>query len=188
MIYFMSYDKEEYGYKTTTVVVWLCGDRLPTLDYLIEGCVDNRAGYGSLLVAERLRKLFEEAKSQGYTRGETSLVTRYTAKVAFHFQHYREDGDSKQYCSPSLDIGSDWPRMDRSHKLVKRLERAWKNIWIRRVFDNPQDLITVLKRLRAAPLDYLSWVNTSMVLYVSREKVRKPEACNRTSAVLEQRA
>jgi hypothetical protein len=175
MLYYNIYDREEFGYTTTYVYVWLCGDKLPTLDHLIEGCINNWAGYGSLLVADKFRIAFEDAKAQGFTRGDTSMLYR-TARVRFCFQHYKDEHPNAglQYCDPWVEVSNEWPRLERDYGLVRRLERAWKRyIPHSRVFGTPKELIEVLKRLRAAEITLFP-CRDSEVVYVTREKLSRP--------------
>lgn len=182
VIYYLNQTRTESGYTTTYVDIWLCGAKLPTLDYLIEGCVDNRAGYENQRVADALREAFKGAKATGFTRADTSMVAR-AAKAAVSFQWYDQgvlDPDDR-YCEPHFDFGHELPRIEGGLKLVKRIERQWRRRFPgARPFTNPEDLVEVLRRLRAVELvhweykyDGSAGFSGSTLLYCSAEKLSR---------------
>jgi len=58
-------NRSEHGYNYTDVHVSRV--EMCTLQYAIEGCVDNKAGYGDPEVAKELEVEFRKALEQGYT-------------------------------------------------------------------------------------------------------------------------
>lgn len=178
MLYYRCYDHTEFGFTITYVDIWLCGNKLPSIEEQIEGCIDNRAGYQDQQTADRLRELFELARDKGFTRADTSMLGR-AAKATIVLQHYRGDTDpDDRYCDPWFDLGRELPRIEGGLKLVKRLERMWKRVYPEyRPFTSPGGIVAVLKRLRAVEIELIEHVNAvpgGIRLFCTREKVSHP--------------
>ncbi len=147
---------EEYGYGYTRVTVREGVDCERLLPELIDGCVDNRAGYGTAEAAARMSERFTQLQARGYA-GVVHLSS-FEPRVALHWQHYEPrlptaGVPTKDYCEARVTFPENVAELTRSLELWTRLKRRAQGKASTYVtWHSPDALLGALVRMKAKPM------------------------------------
>jgi hypothetical protein len=141
----------EHGYTFTNITVYLdrnC-EAETLLSELIDKCVDNRAGYQSLEIAQRVGRYYEAARDRGYASVVTLL---YLPRVYVRWQHYNDvpPGSSPQYCTADISFPRNARELRPSLKLWTMLDNAVNRAAGYDRWHSPEPLMSVLARRHAS--------------------------------------
>lgn len=163
-LYFSRIERTEYSYLSSYIHVW---DReaLPTVESQIEGCVDNRAGYGTPEAAQRMLARYTHVQQLGYTHSDQTMTLASVAFVGVKFEHLRHhDHPTQRYYSARYDLGDELHRIKSGLKLAERLERAERKYYPDSYrMEDADQLVAVLRRLRAKQVDVVECDSSSVV-------------------------
>lgn len=157
VLYFSRIERTEFGYTTSHVRVWDRKDPLPTVESQIEGCIDNRAGYGSPEAAQRMLARYTYVQQLGYGRCDQTMLHASVAYVELQFQHFNHSQyPEKHYCSARYDVGDELHRIKGGLKLAERLARAERKLFPDAYrMEDPDRLIAVLRHLKAKEVEVI---------------------------------
>lgn len=145
-LYFTVDHYREHGFDHTRVRVFEADAR--SLVDLIDGCVDNKAGYGSAEAAAHLLREYSELQQRGYSHvAERGYGLSGGRSVTFTWLHSTSVG----YCSPNVDCGQKWEKIGRNVSLAQQIATRTSKL-IRRTYDMldaPDDVIGALLLLGA---------------------------------------
>lgn len=152
-LYYTRNDRTEHGYTTTYIRVWDRLTPLPAVEAQIEGCTDNKAGYGTPEAATRMCERYTFVRDAGYARADQSMV-HGGGYVEVAFQHFKSaDYPSKHYCEARYDMGSRLREIESGLKLARRLYSAERKLFPDCYrMEDPDRLVAVLRHLRAKEL------------------------------------
>jgi hypothetical protein len=173
-----------HGYDHTRITVF--SNEHCSLDDRIEGCVDNKAGYGTAEAAEKMGACYSRLKELGYTREADKAFM--SARVVLHFQHYRAHVDAPlDYCEPRIELHDKYEDIKKGTALMEKVMRkASKRMWpdrrpepSRLSIDTPKRVILALGDLKATEVDEVkagpdSW--DMFYVYPARRRLGAQEA------------
>lgn len=157
-IFFHVETGHEYGYDHTRVTIFT--NEHHSLDERVEGCVDNKAGYGTAEAAEKMSTCFTRLQELGYVHEAERVFM--SARVVLHFQHYLSTVDSElDYCEPRIELHDKYEDIKRGTALLEKVMRkASKRMWpdrkpepSRLAIDTPDRVTIALRDLKAIKVD-----------------------------------
>lgn len=164
----------EHVYKHTHITVFARSDApiMESIDSLIEGCIDNKAGYASDEVAAQCKERYEAFKRQRVT----AILAMGTEWLQYTWQHYGQD----QYCQVNIKLPSQPGELAASYRvhqyLMRRMFKAAHDYRARASHD-PAHLLRVLANRKAVELTRIANVcgPGSELCSVKPGKERPPE-------------
>lgn len=146
----------EHGYRFTEICIRQC--YVNSVQEQLDGCVDNKAGYQSLEIAQFAAAKFGKILAAGYE--STYSPVTYGLEITIRFQHYvNRDGEADGYCDPHFDtVGKGFSGMEKGMKFLRKLGSTVEKLRAepgddpRKVsshtFESPERLVTALRKLK----------------------------------------
>lgn len=143
------FETSEHGYRHTHLVIREMYEE--SLEQLMAACVDNKAGYRSVEIAQRMSRQFREMLDQGYrVRYDSSPYGLY---IHLSWQHYKGGPEGAlEYCEPRYEsLGGSYRLIHKGMafltKLGRRVERSREGGRVsNRSFEKPEPLLEILAR------------------------------------------
>lgn len=160
-LYFVVERTKPYDHERTRVRVMEATGEL--LADLLDGCVDNKAGYGTLEAAEELGREYGALLQRGYT-GLPDRWRRIHRAVTFDWLHASSGG----YCEPDVEVGDKLADIVSNTKLARAIVAV-----VGRLLDRPYDALQDPADVIAALLD-MGATECEYAEGHSRYRVREP--------------
>ena len=115
-------DAREGSYTMKYITVCVMGES--ALADKIDGCIDNKARYGTDEYAKRALDRYRELESMGATAVYEPTFSSGTLSFTLKWQLFRDEGGVKEWCEVSyVDLGRRMEAIDKAVKFVKRVAR-----------------------------------------------------------------
>lgn len=152
-----------HGYRFTEIHVREC--RFRSVEEQIESCVDNKAGYQSVEIAQQQETKFRRILAAGHE--STYDAESYGLEITLSYQHYiGSSGTPDGYCDPRYDtLGRNFRSVEQSVKFLRKIgttvekRRCSENgSDFRKVsshsFESPERVIAALRKLKAVEVSF----------------------------------
>lgn len=149
-----TYQSEAHGYQFTHVVVR--DMYVEDVEEHLERTVDNKAGYGTMAIAEKEGRRFQAMLDAGHDRYFEHKT--YGRTIHLKWQHYERDEDGRQrYCSVAYeDLGRSFGQIENAMRFLRVVGRRVQKDWggdprgtvTDHNFKTPQEVLRVLARMK----------------------------------------
>jgi hypothetical protein len=114
-IFFRTWTGHEHGYDKTFVRVYR--SKAQSVDELIEGCIDNKAGYGDVSAAARIREQYQTVKDAGYLAIVDTPLYEPSVTLAWLHSTYGS------YCRPHVSAGDTFESIEMGMTLLRHIAK-----------------------------------------------------------------
>lgn len=152
----------EQGYRFTEICIRQC--YVNSVQEQLDGCVDNKAGYQSLEIAQFAAAKFGKVLAAGHE--STYSPVTYGLEITIRFQHYvNRDGVADGYCDPNFDtVGKGFSGMEEGMKFLRKLGKTVEKLRAEpgnnprevssHTFESPERIITALRKLKIVEITF----------------------------------
>jgi hypothetical protein len=169
----------ESGYTHTEVSIRSC--YVNSVAEQLEGCVDNKAGFGSIEIANEVGERFRKMQEAGYE--STYDAATGGLQLTIRWQHYKGASDGPDYCEPAFkDFGDGISGIEKSLAFLRKLGGAVEKHRARHTggdlrkvsdhtFGSPERVIAVLAQMKGVvAVEYVADVRAVLVVRTEEAK------------------